>query len=117
MESAANLFILSFILGTAAILFSILAWRLKTEVMFWLAAGFTGILLLIIAISFELMLALFSFEKTLFQGVLISSFLIIPICFIIASKLKPDKLHSDSDVTDEYLNDIINSEDEDINFE
>jgi len=112
MESAGSLFMLSLFLGAGAMLFSVLAWRLKTETMFWLAVAFTGILLLIIAISFELMIALFSFEDTIFTGVLISSFLIIPICFIIASKLKPDKTHTDSDITDEYLNDIINSEDD-----
>lgn len=117
MESAGSLFSLSLLLGTVALLFSILAWRLKTETMFWLAVSFTGLQLLIVAISFQLLIELFSYENTIFTAVIISALLIIPICFIIASKLKPDKSHADSDVTDEYLNDIINSEDEDLDLE
>lgn len=112
-----SLFMFSIVPGTLALLFSILSWRLKTELMFWLGVAFTAIILLVDALNFDAIIFLFSNQDTIFSGVIIMICLILPICFLIASKLSPDKLNSDSDVTDEYLNNIINSEDEKNDFE
>src|SRR5687768_16563300 len=111
------LLIICLLPATCAVLFSILSWRLKTAVMFWLGVLFTGIIFLILSFSYKEILFLFSSPDELFTLVILLAFLIIPICFLVASKLKPDKTHADSDVTDEYLNDIINSKYEDENFE
>jgi len=112
-----GLFIICLLPATCALLFSILSWRLKTEVMFWLGVLFTAILFFILSLNYKEILFLFSSPDELFPGVILMACLIIPICFLVASKLKPDKAHADSDVTDEYLNDIINSEDEDGDLE
>ena len=112
-----GLFMLSIVIGTLALLFSLLSYRLKTEIMVWLGVAFTGILLIIDTLNFDTIVFLFSNQDTIFSGVIIMVCLILPICFLIASKVNPNKLSPDSDITDEYLNDIINSNDENIDFE
>ena len=125
------LLLLSFIFGAGSIIFSILAWRLKAEVMFWFGVGFTGIMLLIIGVNFKELIDMLFYPDAAIFSVLIFSCLIIPAGFLIAAKLKPTRgagmaLTDDyvggaegnsGEVTQEYLDSIINSPDEDIKFD
>jgi len=117
MTNTLDLFIISILVGALALLFAILSWRLKTEIMFWLGVSFTIILLVVDTINFDAVLFLFSNSETIFSGVIIFACLILPTCFLVASKLNPNKLLDDSAITDDYLNDIINNEDEKVDFE
>ncbi len=51
------------------------------------------------------------------QGILIIAMLFLPVLFLILSKTSKPDSGNDSEVTDDYLTKIIESEDEEINYE
>ena len=112
-----NLLFYGIILGILALVFSILYWRLKSQVFFTLGLIFTALVLLIYLLNAELILTLFSNQDSILTGVVLLIFLILPAGFLVASKTKSANSITESEVTDEYLNEIINSEDENIEFD
>jgi hypothetical protein len=108
--------VLLLVLSIPAFIFSILSWRLRTDAMFLLGAIFTGILFLFYLLSYELFIFLLMDINSLLIGLFLLVMLAIPVYFLIASKMaKP--VNPDSDVTDDYLTKIIESDDEDIDYE
>ncbi|MBN4070914.1 hypothetical protein JYT72_00260 [Crocinitomix catalasitica] len=108
-------YVLIFLGGICAIIFSILASRLKQDVFFILGCIFTGIILIYVIYNYEWIWYLVN-EGALF-GLLILSFIVIPVIFLIQSKQSKSASIGDSEVTDSFLDDIIQSEEEDINFD
>jgi len=113
--------IVVFIGGIGAILFSILAWRLRKNVFFYLGLGFLLIYLIYAILNYEYFLLLLDLDNYIFLGLNLS-FVIIPTFFLIKSKqtMKTsslDGLSSEGQVTDKYLDDIINGPDEEIDYE
>ena len=131
MLAILGLVLLSFFIGVGAIIFSVLAWRLKTNVMFWLGVGFTGLMFLVVALNIELLWEMLITPDSAIYPVLIFACLIVPIGFLIGAKSKPTRgggtgvtddyvggsEGNSGEVTQEYLDSIINSPDEDIKFD
>lgn len=116
---------LYFILGFAALLMGILAWRLKEQVYFiigWILIGLMGVMAVVYWRFVEFMIR----DVNIFLIVILGSLLGFPIYFLIQSKLGNKNTGGSSNidgstaggaVTEEYLDEIINSADEDIDFE
>jgi len=109
------LFILLFLVTIPAMIFSILSWRLRNPVMFWLGVVFTALVLLIYLINFELILLLLMDIDSIIYSIVLLAFLGFPIYFLVSSKMKKAGT-SESDVTDDYLNSIIESKEDDIDY-
>ena len=110
-----------FICGILAILFSILAWRLKNDVFFYLGAGFTFIILVYLTVYYDFFLGLLESGNTLFVMINVA-FVAIPVYFLIQSKMHSkhqslDGINTKGPVTQEYLDEIINAPDEEIDYE
>ena len=115
---------LFFLGGGAGILFSVLAWRLKNEVFFILSVIVCGLMIIYIAYNFLDIISMVKFSPVMFLLHLV--FIGLPIFFIVKyfqDKNKHGGDHSDIDddqnsgaVTDQYLDEIINSADEDLDF-
>lgn len=106
--------------GFAALLFSILAWRIKKDVFFYLGLVFTSVLVIYAAINYEHLLYQMLNDTLLFM--IQMSFIGFPIFFLIQSKMNPentslDGSQSTGQVTEAYLDEVINAEDEEIDFE
>ncbi|MBK9191882.1 MAG: hypothetical protein IPM77_10390 [Crocinitomicaceae bacterium] len=110
-------YLIIFILSIPALIFSILSWRLRTPVMFWLGVGFTGLLLVMMLFNFDFIYSLVTQIENGIQGILIIAMLFLPVLFLILSKTSKPDSGNDSEVTDDYLTKIIESEDEEINYE
>ena len=113
--------IMVFICGLMAILFSILAWRLRNDVYFYLGIAFTGIFIIYGVYNY-----LFLWSQWLSGNVVFVlfnlAFVGLPIFFLIKAKTPTsnsslDGVKSGGPVTEEYLDEIINSPDEEIDFE
>ena len=114
-------FLLFLLLGTAAIIFSILAWRLKNNVHFVIGICCTSLILLICLFNYDLVVYLFLREE-IFGILFFATFLVIPIIFLVKAKQnKPSESFDGSQatgaVTEDYLDEIINAPDEEIDFE
>ena len=109
--------LLLFIGGILAILFSILSWRTKEAVYFYLGIGFTSLILIYILVNIKFVVYQLSNGTSAIEGIITLSFLVIPILFLVKTKQKHSAGGEDSEVTDAFLDDIINSEDEDIDYE
>lgn len=112
--------LLIFICGFAAMLFSILAYRLKKDVFFYLGLGCTAIILVYAVINYAYFYLLLFDNLLLFFIYL--TFLVLPIYFLILAKTeKPpesfDGSTSTGKVTQAYLDEVINAPDEEINYE
>lgn len=109
------------ILGVAAIIFSILAWRLKANVHFIIGVCCTSLILLICIFNYDIVVYMFLSQE--FFGILFfATFLVIPIIFLVKAKQgNPtdsfDGSKATGAVTEDYLDEIINSPDEEIDFE
>lgn len=112
-----NLLMLCIVLAIPAIIFSILSWRLRTDVMFWLGVVFTGLQLIVFVVNAQLLIYLLSYPDSFVIGLILLSLLGMPVYFLIQSKTKKSNNRGDSDVTDDYLTKIIDSEDEDLDYE
>jgi hypothetical protein len=111
-------YVITFAGGICAILFSILANRLKSDVFFILGCVFTGFMLIYIIYNYEWMWSLMNNGVNAIFGLVILSFVVIPVIFLIQAKSgTPYGGRGDSEVTDAYLEEVINSADEKIDFE
>lgn len=108
-------FVAVFLLAIPAFIFSILAWRLRTGIMFWLGIVLVSIILILYIFEIEFLISCFSNIDSMSTGVFFLILVGVPLFFLINSKLS--KATSNEDITDDYLNSIINEKDEDINFE
>lgn len=114
-------FLIEFIFALAAVICAILGWRQKNKTLIIIASVLLGIELLIILSFWRWLLWIAGFDTIFF----ILQFLAIalPIFFIImflVEKPKNESLDGVSaagPVTEEYLDDIINAPDEEIDFE
>ena len=113
-----------FILGVVALIMSILAWRLKENVYFiigWICVGLMGVMAVVYWRWVEFLIR----EADIFILLLLASVLGFPIYFLIQSKLGGGNSESSNidgssaggPVTEEYLDEIINSPEEEIDFE
>jgi hypothetical protein len=107
--------------GILAILFSVLAWRLKQNVFFILGIVFTAIYLIYAIINYEFLWGLLQSGSHVFV-IFNAAFIILPILFLVKSKTdKPPKsldgIEANGAVTEEYLDSIINAPDEEVDFE
>ncbi|MEX1002959.1 MAG: hypothetical protein WDZ35_12650 [Crocinitomicaceae bacterium] len=113
--------ILVLICGIAAILFSILAWRLNNQTFFILGIIALGIYLIYFFVHFHWNIQLLLSGNAI--TILINlAFIGLPIFFLIKSQLKKEQNSFDGGegggpVTQEYLDEIINAPDEEIDFE
>lgn len=114
------LFMLIFIGAAAAIITSILAWRLKNSALFYVSIALTGIMLFYELYNIKWIISLFKFD--FLWGMIHLMFIAIPVFFLI--KYATDKADSGFDgaktgapVSQEYLDEIINAPDEEIDFE
>jgi hypothetical protein len=114
------LFMLIFIGATAAIVVSVLAWRLKNRALFYLALVLTGLILCYELYNIRWVISLF--QADFLWGMIHLMFIAIPVFFLI--KYATDKATDSFDggktgapVTEAYLDEIINSPDEEIDFE
>jgi len=105
-------FFIAFVLTIISWIFSILNWRLKQPVFFWIALVSTSLLLLFFLINIELFIFWLSDISFFVMGVFMLCLIGIPLYFIISSKVSTSK--PESDITDDYLNQIINSEEKNI---
>lgn len=110
-----------FLCGISAIVFSILAWRLKKDIFFYLGIGFTAIYCIYAAYNIEFLMSLLNYGDMLFL-LFNLSFIIIPAYFLISSKINSkdssfDEAKAGGPVTEEYLDEIINSPEEEVDFE
>lgn len=101
-----------FVLSILSLLFSILSWRLKQPVFFWLAIVATSLLLLFYLVNIELFIYWLSDISSFVTAIFMLALVGLPIYFIVASKLSTPK--SDSGITDDYLNSVINSNEKEI---
>jgi uncharacterized membrane protein YfcA len=113
--------ILVFSIGICAIIFSVLAWRLRKNILFILGLIFSTVYLIYAVLNHEFLLSLLLLGDYIFF-VLNLSFIVVPVYFLISSKQSMkastlDGLTPDGKVTDQYLDDIINAPDEEIDFE
>lgn len=109
--------ILAFLLSVPALLFSMLAWRLKTSVFFWLGVIFAGLMLILYIYEVKFLVSFFATIDTMFWGLFFVALLGLPVFFLIASKSPKSPDHGESGLTDDYLNSIINEKDEEIDYE
>jgi hypothetical protein len=126
------IFLFGFIVGGGAIAFSVIAWRTRNETWFWVGVGFLATMLIIIAVNIKLLMWMFTAGSgaTLYALVIFAC-AIIPVAFLIAAKTKPS-YGTGSELTDdyvggstgnsgpvsqEYLDEIINSPDDEIKFD
>jgi hypothetical protein len=116
--------ILFYIGGALNILFSVLAWRLKNQAFFIITCVLTGLLVIYMGFNFlEIMDAarfspVFFFLHLMFIG--------LPVFFVIKYFQDQKKVgqasdgldgaHQGGEVTEEYLDEVINSPDEEIDF-
>lgn len=110
-----------FLSGFLAILFSVLAWRLRSNVFFILGVICTSIVLLIAIFSFKYIGRMLK-NQDFFYLLFFASLLGLPVFFLIKSKLPTENNSLDGSsasgaVTPEYLDEIINAPDEEIDFE
>lgn len=110
-------YLILFILSIPALIFSILSWRLRTPVMFWLGVGFTGLLLINMLYHFDFIYNLVTNIENGIEGIVVVAMLFLPVLFLVLSKASKRDSSGDSEVTDDYLTKIIESEDEEINYE
>ena len=109
--------VMIFMAGIAGIIFSILAQRLKQEIFFILGCVTSAIVLIYIIWNFQWWWAMINSADGAFMALIILSFLVIPIIFLVQSKQAVGSNDGDSDVTVDFLEEVINSEDEEIDFE
>lgn len=119
---AGEIFVLLMVVvcGFAAILFSILAWRLKQDVFFYLGLICTSILVIYAAINYQHFIYMMLNETLLFMVQM--AFIGFPIFFLIQSKMTStdtslDGSEATGKVSEAFLDEVINSEDEEIDFE
>jgi hypothetical protein len=108
-------FVAVFLLAIPAFIFSILAWRLRTAAMFWLGVVSSGAILVLYFYEIEFLISCFSSIDSMTTGVFFLALFGIPLFFLINSKMA--KSSTNEDITDDYLNSIINEKDEEIDFE
>ncbi|UKN02763.1 hypothetical protein K6119_04440 [Paracrocinitomix mangrovi] len=111
------------ILGVAAILTSILGWRLKEKSLTVIAIVALGVQMIFYFASFQTVLFLILFSN-FFMLFVFASLIIIPVIFIIKSYDDKPVVTEEIDgpvingqPTQEYLDNIINGPDEDLNLE
>lgn len=85
--------------------------------MFWLGIGFTALLLFEYLYNIEFLIFIFQDIDTLGFAIFILALLGIPVYFLIASKASKSNSGDNSDVSDDYLNSIINDENDNIDYE
>lgn len=109
--------LLIFIVGIGGLLFSILSWRLKNQTLFYLAIGCIGIQVIYFIVNFEYMYYLLQHSETAIWGIAYLTFIFLPVFFLVQAKTKPNSGNTDTDVTDAFLDEIINADDEEIDYE
>ena len=110
--------ILFFAIGVAGIVFALLANRHRKDVYFILGCVATGIYIIHFVYIFKWWATLINSASGAFTALIIVSLLVIPIVFLILSKQKRGfGNNSDPDVTVDFLDSVIQSEDEEIDFE
>ncbi len=109
-------YLLLFIGGIAAIIFAILANRLRQDVYFILGCIFTGLIIIYVIYNYKWIWNLLNNAEDVILGLIILSFIVIPVIFLVQTKQSKSS-GENSEVTDAFLDDIIESEDEDINFD
>lgn len=109
--------ILTLLGGTLSMVFSILAWRLKKEIFFYL--GITFVALLIVYIIFHLDYYIYALMNPMYDltSILMLTFIGVSVYFLISSKTKHHAGNTDTEVTDAFLDEIIEEEDEEIDYE
>ena len=114
------LFMMIFIVAAGAIVLSVLAWRLKNQTLFYVAIAVTCLIVFYEVYNIKWIISLFSYDFV--WGMLHLMFIAIPVFFLI--KYATDNADASFDggktgapVSQEYLDDIINAPDEDIDFE
>ncbi len=120
MLGALFVFLLVVLCGFAAILFSVFAWRLNNDIFFYLGLICTSILIIYAAINYEHLYYLMINSTMWF--LIQMSFIVCPIYFLIQAKTNSpnnsfDGSEASGKVTEDYLDEIINSPDEEIDFE
>lgn len=111
-----NFIFFAFLLAVFSWVFSILAWRLKKDVFFWIGVSATGLLLVFYLFNIEFLIHILSDIDSLVFGVFILTLLGIPVYFLIASKMKSSNSSNDV-ITEDYLNSIIESEEKEIDYD
>ncbi len=109
-------FIFSFLIAVPSLILSILAWRLRTNVFFWLGTAFTALLLILYIYEIKFLVSLFANIDEILWGLFFLVLLGLPIFFLVSSKLSKQN-NDQGDITDAYLNSIINSKEEEIDFD
>lgn len=108
--------IYAFLLSLPASILSVLTWRLRNPILFWIALVFVLLLIALYAFNLQHIYSSFLDIDSMLYGLFLLCLLGVPLFFLIASQIKPSGLN-ESDVTDDYLNSIIESKDEEIDFE
>lgn len=102
-------FLLIFILGPAGIILSAIGQRTRNKTLMFISLGPTALTLLILGIYHEMVLIMLKNGNVM--GFVYASFIIIPIIFWITYLQKVDS-KTGAIVTNDYLDEIINSEDD-----
>jgi hypothetical protein len=123
--------LLSFIVGAGAISFSVIAWRTRNETWFWCGVGFLAVMLIIVAVNIKILMWMFMSGDMTIYTIVIFACVVVPVGFLIASKTNPSygtggeitddyiggSTGNSGPVTQEYLDEIINSPDDEIKFD
>ena len=112
--------LLIIICGLFALIFSVLAWRLKNEIYFYIGLVATIIIIIYSAINYLYLYSLLHLSIPFF--IIHIAFLIFPIYFLIQAKKNTkssnlEDVDPSGTVTDTYLDEVINAPDEEIDFE
>lgn len=103
------LFLFGIIIVTAGLLFSILAYTRKVEAFFWIGAICTGFITIGVIWNIEHYFYEISVSQDPMSFMIIAAWL-VSVIFLIMSKT--NKKPADDNVTDAFLDEIINAEDE-----
>lgn len=113
--------IIFFVIGFVAIFFSVMAARTREQNHFIVGAIATGIVILIALFKWDLVYFMIM-TRDVFSLLVFGACIIIPIIFLV--KTQQTKVNNSFDgseangpVTEEYLDEVINAPDEDIDFD
>lgn len=111
-------YLLIFVAGILAIVFALIAARLREDIYFILGCIFTGIVIIYILWNFKWWWLMLTSAGGAFTALLIASFVVLPCIFLIQSKQKKGfGNNSDPEVTVDYLDSVIEGDEEEIDFE
>lgn len=103
-----------FLLGIAALILSLMSWRIRTKALFWWGTGLSILLWVYSLYNFEFTWFFITNRDMLLFSIPIVCVHILPLFFLFSSRLSKSGTGDESDVTDSFLDEIINGPDSEV---